>query len=243
MPSVRKTKTASGSTAVQVVRYEHRKVVVLKHIGSARSAEEIAALTESAAAWIERATAQRSFFPKQPRRILSLATTRYRGVTHTFAYTVLLDIAARCGFTALRSSLLLDLAIIRIVEPCSKLRSIALLQRYFDISYAERSMYRILPRLLAQKPTIERLAVAFAQQELSSDLSFVLYDVTTLYFESFDADDLRVPGFSKDQKPQQPQIVVGLLVTPQGFPLGSEVFRGNTLALSQKRQMKSVIYC
>jgi len=228
MPSVRKTKTASGATAVQVVRYEHRKVVVLKHVGSARSAEEITALTESAIAWIERATTQRSFFPKASRRVLSLATTRYRGVTHAFAHTVLSDIAARCGFTALRSSLLLDLAIMRIVEPCSKLRSIALLQRYFGISYAERSVYRTLPRLLACKPTIERLAIAFARRELSCDLSFVLYDVTTLYFEAFTADDLRVPGFSKDQKPQQPQIVVGLLVTPQGFPLGSEVFRGNT---------------
>lgn len=228
MPSIRKTRTASGATAVQVVRYERRKVVVLKHIGSARTADEIAACTESAAAWIERATAQHSFFPKTPRRTLPLATTRYRGVTYAFAYTVLSDIAARCGFTALRSTLLLDLAVMRIIEPCSKLRSIALIERYFGIRYAERSVYRTLPRLLARKADAERIAVAFAQRELSCDLSFVLYDVTTLYFETFTADDLRVPGFSKDQKPQQPQIVVGLLVTPQGFPLGFEVFRGNT---------------
>lgn len=228
MPSIRKTRTASGATAVQVVRYERRTVVVLKHIGSARTPEEIVALTESAAAWIERTTAQRSLFPKTPRRALSLATTRYRGVTHAFSYTVLSDIAARCGFTALHSPLLLDLAIMRIVEPCSKLRSIALLERHFGIRYAARSVYRTLPRLLARKADAERIAVAFAQRELSCDLSFVLYDVTTLYFETFTADDLRVPGFSKDQKPQQPQIVVGLLVTPQGFPLGSEVFRGNT---------------
>lgn len=228
MPSIRKTRTASGAIAVQVVRYEHRKVIVLKHIGSARTPDEVTALTESGGAWIERMTTQRSLFPTTPRRTLSLATTRYRGIPHTFAYTILSDIATRCGFTALRSRLLLDLALLRIIEPASKLRSIALLDRYFGIRYAERSVYRTLPRLLTRKADAERIAVAFAQWELSCDLSFVLYDVTTLYFETFDTDDLRVPGFSKDQKPQQPQIVVGLLVTPQGFPLGHEVFRGNT---------------
>ena len=56
----------------------------------------------------------------------------------------------------------------------------------------------------------------------------MLYDVTTLYFETFHSDDLRIPGFSKDNKPQQPQIVVGLLVTQSGFPLVYEVFSGNT---------------
>lgn len=52
--------------------------------------------------------------------------------------------------------------------------------------------------------------------------------MTTLYFETFESDDLRVPGFSKDNKPQQPQIVIGLLVNREGFPLGYEVFKGNT---------------
>lgn len=56
----------------------------------------------------------------------------------------------------------------------------------------------------------------------------MLYDVTTLYFETFKSDELRVPGFSKDNKHQQPQIVVGLIVTRSGFPLSYEVFSGNT---------------
>src|SRR3989344_5720376 len=60
------------------------------------------------------------------------------------------------------------------------------------------------------------------------NFSFVLYDVTTLYFETFKSDSLRKPGFSKDNKPQQPQIVIGLMVTPEGFPVSYEVFAGNT---------------
>jgi transposase len=50
-----------------------------------------------------------------------------------------------------------------------------------------------------------------------------------LYFESHEPDDeLRARGFSKDDKSKQPQIVIGLLVTPQGFPLMHEVYKGNT---------------
>jgi transposase len=63
---------------------------------------------------------------------------------------------------------------------------------------------------------------------LKEELFFILYDVTTLYFESFKADDLRSLGFSKDDKSKQPQIVVGLLATKSGFPLAHEVFPGKT---------------
>jgi len=56
----------------------------------------------------------------------------------------------------------------------------------------------------------------------------LFYDVTTLYFETFTEDELRRNGFSKDNKSQQPQIVVALMVTPEGFPVGYEAFSGNT---------------
>lgn len=56
----------------------------------------------------------------------------------------------------------------------------------------------------------------------------MFYDVTTLYFETFQGDDLRKTGFSKDSKPQQPQILVGLMVSKEGFPLAFDIFPGNT---------------
>jgi hypothetical protein len=228
MLSIRKTKTASGAIAVQVVRYENRKVIIEKHIGSAHTPDEIAARIECAAAWIAKNTSQASLFPKVSRKTLSLTTAHYIGTTHTFAHTTLSAVAERSGFTALNNPLLLDLAFMRLIEPASKLRSIVLLERYFGIRYAERSVYRALPKLKKYKEESEKIAVACATKLLSQDLCLVLYDVTTLYFETFDADDLRVPGFSKDNKSQQPQIVVGLLVTREGFPLGWEVFKGNT---------------
>lgn len=228
MPSIRTTKTSSNSTAVQVVRYENRKTVVMKHIGSAKTQEEICALVESAREWLERETGQFSLIPKTEQRTLSLATTQYLGTTYSFARDVLLEVAKVCGFDTERDTLLLDFAVMRLLEPVSKLRSIELMERYFNIRYSERIIYRTLPRLHIRKGALEEIATTCALRTLRSDLSLVLYDVTTLYFETFTADELRVQGFSKDNKPQQPQIVIGLLVSRQGFPLGYEIFAGNT---------------
>jgi len=70
--------------------------------------------------------------------------------------------------------------------------------------------------------------VHFAEKEFEFDYSLLFYDVTTLYFETFESDDLRKTGFSKDNKSQQPQILVALMVTREGFPVAYEVFPGNT---------------
>jgi transposase len=65
-------------------------------------------------------------------------------------------------------------------------------------------------------------------EKFNEPFYFVLYDVTTLYFESFKPDEFKIQGFSKDNKSQQPQIVIGLLATQSGFPLAYQVFAGNT---------------
>jgi transposase len=58
----------------------------------------------------------------------------------------------------------------------------------------------------------------------------VFYDMTTLYFEVSEEDDYRVAGFSKDGKHQQPQIMIGLLISNEGYPIGYQIFEGNTSA-------------
>lgn len=229
MASIRTTRTASGATAVQVVSYTHRRVKVLKHVGSAHDERELAQLKEQARAWIE-TCGQATLFPivEQASETLTLSGTEFLGAWHTLTYAALDAMATRCGFGALNDRLLLDLAIIRLVEPTSKRRSLMLLDTYFGIGHSRNEFYRRLRGMLRLKPMAEQVALDYAKDNLHSDLSLVLYDVTTLYFETFDADELRVPGFSKDNMPQQPQIVVGLLVTREGFPLAHEVFPGNT---------------
>ena len=103
-----------------------------------------------------------------------------------------------------------------LVEPASKLRSIELLQHYSDIKYSQR-IYLKIPKLTDYKSDIEQYACKVAQERFNEPFYFVLYDVTTLYFESFKADELKNQGFIKDNKSRQPQIVIGLLVTQSGF--------------------------
>lgn len=68
----------------------------------------------------------------------------------------------------------------------------------------------------------------FAKKQYGFNYGLLFYDVTTLYFETFIEDELRRNGFSKDNKSQQPQIVVALMVSPEGFPVNYEIYSGNT---------------
>jgi len=60
---LRTTKTASGATAVQIVRYEKRKTLIVRHIGSAHTEKDLQGLKQAALAWIEQITKQSSLFP------------------------------------------------------------------------------------------------------------------------------------------------------------------------------------
>lgn len=226
MYSVRKVKTKSGSIAVQVVQYIGHRSIIIKHIGSGKDELEVKVLRKMAFEWIDEHSGQLSLFPDQKQKILLVDRADCIGVTHHFAFRFFMSCLDECGLSHL-PRLLLDLAIIRLIEPASKLRSIELLQHYFGIQYSQR-IYRNIPKLTSYKADIEHCAYNVAQKKFKEPFYFVLYDVTTLYFESFKADDFKTQGFSKDNKSQQPQIVIGLLVTQSGFPLSYEVFAGNT---------------
>src|SRR3989338_518942 len=99
---IRRTKTSSGATAIQVVRYENRKLVVDKHIGSAHSKDELSILLRNANHWIEKEGGQGILLDTEPKRtskIINLETVEYRGVTYRFAYEVINAVLGRLGFT------------------------------------------------------------------------------------------------------------------------------------------------
>jgi len=226
MYSIRKVKTKSGSTAIQVVQYIGHKSIVHKHIGSAKDNDELSLLQQRATDWIDANSSQLSLFPSRKQKVLFVERGECIGVKHNFTYQFLSCCFADCGLSHL-PRLLLDLSIMRLIEPASKLRSMELLKHYFGISYTQR-IYRNFPKLVAYQTDIEQRAYSVAQKKFKEPFYFVLYDVTTLYFESFKADDFKNQGFSKDNKSLQPQIVIGLLVTQSGFPLSYNVFAGNT---------------
>jgi len=120
------------------------------------------------------------------------------------------------------------LVITRLVSPVSKLKTVDYLYKYKGISIDVDKVYRYLDKLHQQHmKLVQEIGYRHAMRVLQGEASLVFYDVTTLYFEAEEEDELRKTGFSKDGKPQQPQIVLGLLVNAAGFPLGYEIFEGN----------------
>jgi hypothetical protein len=229
MLRIRVIKTASGAQAVQVVYYRNRKRVVFKHIGSAKSIEELESLKLVAQDVIKNFNPEIPLFGEAKLdNLLYLDKSEFLGVYFTFLYEVLSGLLSQIGLNKIKKQLLLDLVTIRVVEPASKLRSIELLDTYFGIKHRRQSYYESAPQWLVLKEKIESIVVEFAKKSYAFNFDLLFYDVTTLYFETFDEDELRRNGFSKDNKSQQPQILVALLVTKEGFPIAYDIFSGNT---------------
>jgi hypothetical protein len=118
-----------------------------------------------------------------------------------------------------------QLVLARIIEATSKLDSL----RVLDEAGVSPPSYATLKRRLpgfAKQPWRQRLAAACAVHAGLGPASLVLYDVSTLYFETDAGDGFREPGFSKERR-LDPQITIGLLTDAAGFPLMVEAFEGN----------------
>lgn len=226
---IRVVKTASKSQAVQVVYYRNRKRIVYKHIGSGKTDKEIADLKLVAQDFIDNYSPPLSLFGEiKFNNLLYLNKSEFLGVYYTFFYEIAWGLMSKMGITGIKKQLLLDLVIVRMIEPASKLRSMELLGTYFGITHRRQSYYKSASKWLELKSEIESIVVNFAKENYSFNFDLLFYDVTTLYFETFEEDGFRKNGFSKDNKSQQPQILVALMVTKEGFPIAYEVFSGNT---------------
>lgn len=229
MLKYREVKTGSGKTAVQVYYLHSRKHVIVKHLGSANTNEELDNLKQQAQQLIEDYSSQTSLFPTLKSGAYSyLEQYECVGFYFRFFYDTIQQLITQIGFEELTSDLFKDLVTVRILEPASKLRSIELLETYFGIQHRRQNYYKEAKKWLSLKNQVLEKVNDFAQKEYGFDYSLLFYDVTTLYFETFDGDDLRKTGFSKDSKSQQPQILVGLMVSKDGFPLAFDIFPGNT---------------
>jgi transposase len=115
-----------------------------------------------------------------------------------------------------------------LVYPVSKLKTTDYLYKYKGESIDVERIYRYLDKLHSkQRELIHQISYDHTLRILGGRLRIVFYDVTTLYFEAEQSDELRMTGFSKEGKHQHPQIVLGLLVSAGGYPLAYEIFEGN----------------
>lgn len=226
---IRKVKTHSGSTAIQVGCYKGKNFILTKHIGSAKDTEKIKELITLAEEYIRSHSAQLTFnFNPQSEEILFKRGVKVQKASLQAAYDYLDCVYGSLGLKYLRSPVLKHFTMIRVLEPASKIKSIALLSKYFDIHYSKTTAFRELAKLVTLKDMVIKAAITYAQTNLHFDFSLVFYDVTTLYYETSAEDGFRVHGFSKDNKPNLPQILVGLLVNRDGFPIYYDIFKGNT---------------
>ncbi|MBI5356365.1 IS1634 family transposase [Candidatus Collierbacteria bacterium] len=227
--SIRRVKTKSGAVAIQVGQYQGKRFKLLKHLGSAKESTRITELVELASKYIETNSPQLSLnFSPHSEEVLFKRGIQAQKSRLTTAYDYLEKTYQKLGFNQLNSEILKHFCLIRVLEPASKIKSLYLLQKYFSLNYKKTTVFRKLHELISLKEKVVGLAISYAKENLEFDFSLVFYDVTTLYFETHQSDDFRLNGFSKDNKINQPQILVGLMVNHTGFPVYYDIFPGNT---------------
>ena len=221
---------------------------IVRHVGSARDEATLGLLMQQArdlldddmqgvlelgmqvpqrAARLVPAPTQPVLFGGQPGpQRHGVAPARVMRTCSRLLYDTLAAVFDGLGFGVVGDGCFRDLVIARIVEPTSLL----------DVDRVLAELGRVSASLSTRKRTLRRahsgayrdqIAVAcFTHASTCGDVSLILYDVTTLYFEADTEDDLRKVGYSKERR-VDPQIVVGLLVDRNGFPLEIGCFAGN----------------
>lgn len=228
---IRKKQNISGSISVQIISKTNGKYRVVKSLGSSKLENEINQLILLGKQEIERLKKQPKLFILENDIIVEkifseLANASIRTVGPEIIFGKIYD---KIGFGSVNESLFRHLVIARLAYPLSKLKTIEYLYRYQGITIDIDSVYRFLDKLNDKlKTQIEEIAFTHTLEILQGDISVVFYDMTTLYFEASDEDDLRKTGFSKDGKHRNPQIFLGLLVGLGGYVIGYDIFEGNT---------------
>jgi transposase len=228
---VRTKLNSSGSTSVQIISKARGRYKVVKSFGSATTRQEIDRLVQKAQQEIDQLSKPQNLFPSESDEMIksvlsSLSNSNIQTVGPEIIYGKIFD---HIGFNKIREDLFRHLVISRLAFPLSKLKTIDYLSRYQGVSLDIDAVYRFLDKLNNRlKDKVEQIAFAHTLSVLEGKISVVFYDMTTLYFEASDEDDLRKTGFSKDGKHQNPQIFIGLLVGLGGYAIGYDIFEGNT---------------
>jgi hypothetical protein len=224
VPYVRTVKTSSGATAVQIVYSSRRGSRQIEHLGSAHTAAEVELL---------KAAARQKLAAGQGELDLGLDTSAPGGPLPITSSRMghLLDALWRAhdvlgfGQATGGDEVFFQLVAARVIEPVSKLDSLRVLEEAGLAAASYPTLNRRLP-VYARASWRQRLSAACAAHAGLGPASLVLYDCSTLYFETDAGDGFRESGFSKERR-LEPQITIGLLTDECGFPLMVSAFEGN----------------
>jgi hypothetical protein len=213
---------------VQIVHRQGRRVTGIEHIGSARTDAELALLGEIARQRLHEGQQTLEFLAMTPGDA-GAGGARVVDVRSQLLWQVLQDAYARLGFSAVSDEAFAALVLARIIEATSKADSIRVLAELGLPAPSLRTIFRALSRCVERdyRDTLATACLAYSASTAAGQAALVLYDCTTLYFETDTEDQLRRVGMSKERR-VDPQVQVGLLVDPGGFPLEVHCFEGNT---------------
>lgn len=221
----------SGSSSVQIIQKFKGSNKILKIIGCATTQQKIDELVLLAQQEIKKIKKQNELFLVEEDIIAesfidSLSNFDIKTVGPELIFGKIYD---SIGFNAIKEELFRHLVISRLAFPLSKLKTVEYLYRYQGVVLGIDSVYRFLDKLNNKlKSQVEQISYANTLKVLKGNISVVFYDMTTLYFEASEEDDLRKIGFSKDGKDKNPQIFIGLLVGLGGYAIGYDIYEGNT---------------
>lgn len=224
---VRKKKNKSGVVSIQVIDKSSGKYKMIKTIGSSSDLDEIQSLYQQGLDYIQHYQGQQVLdfqtFDFKKTVIQSIRNISIDGI-----HLLLGKIYSEIGFNKVCDELLKQLVLVRLSHPSSKLKTTQYLHRYFSIDINEDRIYRYMDKIYSDhKETLQQISYKHTKKVLGGIISVVFYDVTTIYFQIDEEDEIRKRGFSKEGKHQNPQIVLGLLVGAEGYPLAYEVHEGN----------------
>jgi transposase len=229
---IRKNRNRSGTISVQIVQKNRHKNKVIKSVGVAHTHREEELLTMLAKTELERIQGYQGLFVEHDDLVVdnfveSISNDHLQIVGSEL---ILGEIYKKIGFPQGGScDYFKRLVLCRLVYPGSKLKTVDYFKQHMNLDVSVYSIYRFMDELASGlKQEIEEISFNYTKKILRGKIGVVFYDMTTLYFEASEEDDYRIAGFSKDGKHQQPQIMIGLLVSSHGYPIGYQIFEGNT---------------
>lgn len=230
---VRKKKNRSGTTSVIVVDKHGGKFKELHTVGVSDDKSVIESLCAKGRLWIKEYLGIRELDFEEPCRkdreieITNAVLDNIDAVLLNGAKLILDRVYDSVGFNQVSDDVLRHLVIGRLCQPMSKMATADYLKSHFDKDVDLSKIYRYMDKLYnTLQEAVQRVSVHHIFSVLGGRVEMLFYDVTSLYFESFKEDGLRTPGFSKDGKTAETQIILGLLVCENGYPLAYSLFNG-----------------
>ena len=235
---VRKKANRSGSISVVVVDKSGGKFKEVHKVGVASDASDVEALIALGNKWIreyeERIHPTIDFDGEIEKRRLEQSTLideyfgRIENVQLNGCELILDRVFDLVGFGRIEDKVFRQLVCSRLSFPASKAATVEYLKNHFDDDVDLSKIYRYLDKLNDRhKSLVQDISVRHTIEVLGGHIGVMFYDVTTLYFETDHEDELRKTGFSKEGRHSNPQIIFGLLVSLDGYPLAYCIHEGN----------------